>query len=340
MSAIMEKLKEAQAQAAERLERDRLDMIEREAVATKIDAALDGRGIDVKVGIIMATKLYGSEGSINFEDAQVDTVLQLLEALPPIERYLVGSPSGTSYRPLLESDSEAVRLGAEKGDGITLEINYNNEPEIDWWTRLLTGEVIRITARLSGLHGFSPMRTSKVTEINGVITRRWDCGIDLRMDEAPTGRLVRYAAGTRVDWPMMFRWWPAGLGSAMDWLLLLRDKLEARGVGLRSAYLKDKELFLAGRFHAFRAEYLDEKAPYAQRTLRAGTERQTAALETPEAVAEFALIRKHQEIAARDPDFFPKPVDGRVEHYDWAKARLERLGLLVDNGYTYGTAWL
>lgn len=85
-----------------------------------------------------------------------------------------------------------------------------------------------------------------------------------------------------------------------------------------------------------------EEGPWETRDLRAGTKAQTEMLESAEGMADEDLARAHWAAYRDDHGIYEQFMTAKdgFSRYVWAYHYLKRRGLLIDNGYEYGTDWL
>ncbi len=166
---------------------------------------------------------------------------------------------------------------------------------------------------------------------------RW-CDLEIELKDGrlsicgSEGRIITQTAGKREAleyWKGFFEESPAELGRmAIEYgkrtpLSAARFVLQSDGDfhGLDVHRSDGKKLYITescGQIRESLQEWFPESAQYFDwhlNDMKAGT------------VAQEAELEKHEW-------------DHHGSHYDWACVRLDEAGLLIDNGYKYGSAWL
>lgn len=348
----MKSLKETLTQQTEESVRALMEKTEREAAAkAKIAEGFDEAAGAAGYGgplphMTIAHALYGSVGSLNWNEMSFDDALRIMRAFPAVPAGIYRDGSFTSFRPAaslvfplkdghrFDQSSEPYAMRISGGLG------YGQKVAIEW-TADLAGVSVRFSIELKGPHDVLPRISFEANQWQGT-------AVSIKRE---TERVVVPLGGTI---PLVARY-SAGSDTALRDCLFVGPEvvryieraveyLDARDRETREAYEHAKDaspvvLPLRAEVDAL-AETLREH--YDREKLRAGTLRQFAALQMPAALVDRDVAEKHWPRYAEEHG-----IDrGRYgfDHYSWACGWLARLDLLTDeyNGgpYKYGSAWL
>lgn len=302
------------------------------------------------------TKLYGAGVHLSWDDCTPEAMLELMRAFPAVPTCYHWDGNYKRLRPLSTLQRTKETDTVRDIDGYLFHIDggwsYGTSPRLEWYAELAGRVLVSITAKLKQIHNVTPHIAARTVEAAGHVVRVESCDLVQPMPFARTVESIKYG---RDPNSLAFDHWVL-FGNGGE----IRQGVEAwaaeclkRGQHSRAAYLAAK-----ATPESVPAEPRDRDAgtPYRSRSLRSGTERQTLALETPDALADMALAKRHWDEYKTDRDKIPeacpvKPSEFNkcgFEHYVWACAYLFRIGILDDSEaptksgkpYRYGSAWL
>jgi hypothetical protein len=286
-------------------------------------------------------------------DVTPDSALALLRACPPAPMFHYRGTGVAGFRKTEHAKgvfdpAETVTPAA----GVTMRMDRTNDyptQTLIEWDAVVEGQPLSMRIDLRPLHNITPHVTGRVTCYNDGETI---AKIEHQRLELPQGRGIgvqvqTYGSGSAKQWNSYVIWGHPGSGAVQNTLQAMADKLDEQGRMTLAAYAADKARAEAGTLPLMDA---DGEKPYALQSLRAGTRAQFDALHTSAALIDKSLAAKHWPRYADDHGI--KTTQGYFDHYGWACAYLERVGLLRDPGllimgkdgkaqdYLYGSAWL
>jgi hypothetical protein len=288
------------------------------------------------------------------KDVTPDSALALLRACPPTSGMYHYRGNGTAGFRKAEHDKRGPVVGetVTPADGVTMSVsrtaNYPTQTLIEWDVTL--GEVpLSMRVEMRNIHGTTPEITGRVTCYNDgeTIAKIEHQRLELPLGHGIGVQVQTYGSGSAKQWNSYVIWGHPGSGAVQNTLQAMADKLDEQGRMTLAAYAADKARAEAGTLPLMDA---DGEKPYALQSLRAGTRAQFDALRTSAALIDKSLAAKHWPRYADDHGI--KTTQGYFDHYGWACAYLERVGLLRDPGliikctdgkaraYKYGSAWL
>lgn len=291
----------------------------------------------------------GAIGSVSFKDVAPDELLAMLRTFPPTLSVFWRDGSTVSHgnADTFKPRNDGVQQTA--ADGLTLRfgggIGYGQHSHAEWDCDLPGGVRVTMRADLRQLHGILPSISAryKYHGSEPVAVESCELSMPIKQDSVT---VQKYGRGSQTAFNDFLLWSAQGSEGTLKLVQAWTAECERREHDSQAAYIKDLAKLAVGTLEP---EPLQEKAPYAERKLRSGTERQTALLESTEARAEQTLARKHWACFRKDERFFPadsphKPRDDYFDHYSWACAYLHRHGAYTDTHdgkpYKYGSAWL
>lgn len=304
----------------------------------------------------------GTIASLHFKDVAPDELAALLTAFPAIPRNEYKSRGSRCFRPGdLPADADEVR----ECDGTEINVSAGrgySKLNASW--SAMVGDVnTRFWADLRNVHFIMPHTYRRAIEHNG--------------------DFVRFEGATQLLWPdngalfndvctdagLFIRMYGSGSNQAHgdarirggDMLALVRAweaECNRRNEVTQAAFLADYAPLDYGNAlpsHDDIAAYAETlRAAYAAETLRAGTLMQKAALDHPYALADKAVAKKHWPAYTKHHGIEAR--QGYLDHFAWACAYLERVGLyevpvtdemraeakggISGDVYRYGERWL
>lgn len=287
-------------------------------------------------------KLYGSDGSITWEDMTPGDAVSIMEAFPPVPSGLVKTYS-TGYKPE-SAYKDDEKPTAKPGCGYTFRVDKyagHDSVKAEWYAEV-DGELLHLTIQFRQIWGVLPRIAARVTTApyTGDVVKVENCRIEWGVEPPSQLNVIRYASGGMQYFNPFLVWGDRCdreenspiVETVREWARVCYEKRE----NSRRAYLEDKATGLPPA--------VDNSKPYERDTLRAGTKAQWEALHTEEALKDRALAEKHWKMYAEDNNIETR--QGYFDHYAWACSWLERHNLNPDpNGpegkpYKYGSAWL
>jgi hypothetical protein len=274
-------------------------------------------------------------GHLSFEGA-ADDAAAILARFPPVPMGYFKDGSTSAVYPLDYPMSDRYTLHVE-GDGPTLNLDgghgYGLNVKLTWYADVGDRRV-HFQFELKGAHlpRIHPGRTVTVGDTflryEGTDTVHWDPQTGSPAD------FVRYGRGS----PTALQHFVFYVGVS-EWLDSLVELLNNEQRETRAAYAAALVSVGSTPPRAATAAECDAlRAVYGREHLRAGTLLQYATLRTPTAEAWQGIASAHwprfaeaQGIETRQSYF---------DHYAWACWYLDGAGVLKDDGYKYGSAWL
>lgn len=355
LAAQFEKQAEAQQTAAQKALDSKLELARAFDTSALDYATRTGKTL-APPAFLHVWKLWNTVGSLHYENQTPEDLLILIEAFPAVPAGLHRATSGVSFKPAIDATKEPEQF--QPGDGYSVRmsggIGYNQKTEVKWFSELSGALLVEVSAELFPVHGVIPMLQARYQEAAGehiAVQEDWSHWPVIAGPAAysqvgprrqnPKMPVVTYARGSRSAMRDHLFWSEAGaefgvVAQVRAWA----DECFKRRTASRAAYEADK---IAG----VEPTHQDHReGPYASRKLRAGTETQTACLESKAAQAERALAEKHWKEYAKDKGI--ESTRGYFDYFSWACWWLEQHSLLSDpngpskdgKGYKYGSAWL
>lgn len=343
------------AEALKRVEEKQAEAAMIQQAAAAWDAMTEKMG-EASAALPVPHLLCKSQGRtvVFMKDATPDAALALLRACPPTSdmyHYHKNGTAGfrkTEHAKGVFDPAETVTPAA----GVTMRMDRTNDyptQTLIEWDAVVEGQPLSMRIDLRPLHNITPHVTGRVTCYNDGETI---AKIEHQRLELPQGRGIgvqvqTYGSGSAKQWNSYVIWGHPGSGAVQNTLQAMADKLDEQGRMTLAAYAADKARAEAGTLPPADT---DGEKPYALQSLRAGTRAQFDALRTSAALIDKSLAAKHWPRYADDHGI--KTTQGYFDHYGWACAYLERVGLLRDPGliikctdgkaraYKYGSAWL
>ncbi|HGW8780173.1 TPA: hypothetical protein ACQTZL_003746 [Pseudomonas aeruginosa] len=293
--------------------------------------------------------IYGDRASLTFKDAGPDELVALMKHFPAIPRVQY-SHSGIRYFHPVGGRTIPEGADVSEFDGFEIEISggrgYENLRA--GWSAMVGDVQTAFRVELRRVSFLHPRASRKSVVWQGNFLR-YEGRAELNWPREFPGASVMMEAGITAfgyalsdqcfgDFRLRGR---NVLALALAWETEANRRGEQTRAAFLAAFAPVQAMGLPGADDVA-AQAAKIRDQYERENLRSGTLEQTAALQTPHAVADKAVAEKHwPEYAAANG---LETRQGYFDHYAWACAFLSRCGLYeVPRGegtYKYGHAWL